>query len=765
MHAEGDSMPRCFSVRTRSILRSSCLVLFTVALAAGSAFADTLRGRVVDSQQRPVAAADVIVLRGASVVTTIKTQADGRFGPVTLPAGDYRVIASAPGLRSAPQPATVSPTGLDVEITLTPSAFTDSVVVSAAHVETPLSRVTDSVTVISGADLAARQADTVADAMRLVPGFGVVSSGGRGALTSFFPRGGESDYTLVLVDGIPQNAFGGGFDAAHLTTADIDRIEVVRGPQSALYGGGAIGGIVHVLTRHGGPLRANGLFEAGSQGTWHTNASAAGSNRAWTWGGSVDWLTTDGDTRVFPSVGGKISNDDYDRTAGSGSLGWSDRPDRSVRIDVRGGRNERGNPGPFGADPFGRYGGLDTVSRGRNISAEVGVSAAFGSARTLRHEAQFTWADLKSHFESGFGPSDDRSRRVTGRYQADIEREHLGLTAGVEALHEQDDNTFITGATFQPVPIERSVTGLFVEARPAMGDRAFLTTGVRLERIARRALEGDGFSRPAFGDDVVWSANPKLSAAWFVRPPGTGAKTGFGAGWTKIRGGVGTGIKPPTGFEVAFTDNPSLKPERSRSVDVGVEQALAGSALVVDLTWFANRYDDLIVSIGTALSGASRYRTDNIANARARGLELGVNANVRAGVSVRAAWTWLDTEILGVDGLPTKTAAPFVVGGRLIRRPAQQGSIALTWTADSAGAFLVVNGRGRMTDLEPNFGTPVFPSAGYVTVSLGGALRVARQIEIIGRVSNAFNRAYEEALGFPALGRSALVGVRVTAGR
>src|SRR5262249_21924508 len=158
-----------------------------------------------------------------------------------------------------------------------------------------------------------------------------------------------------------------------------------------------------------------------------------------------------------------------------------------------------------------------------------------------------------------------------------------------------------------PVPIKRFVSGWFAEARPSIGQRGFLTAGLRLERIEREALEGNPGSRPAFDDDVVWSLNPKVSMAWFLR--GTSASS-----WTKLRGSAGTGIKPPTGFELAFTDNPDLKPERSRSFDFGIEQAFGGTALVADVTWFHNRYDDLIVTVGTALSGASRYQSDNIAN-------------------------------------------------------------------------------------------------------------------------------------------------------
>jgi outer membrane cobalamin receptor len=92
--------------------------------------------------------------------------------------------------------------------------------------------------------------------LRLVPGFSLAANGGRGALLSIFPRGGESDYTMVLMNGIPLNAFGGGFDGAHLSIAGIDRMEVVRGPQSAVFGSGAIGGVVNVITRSGGPTQA-----------------------------------------------------------------------------------------------------------------------------------------------------------------------------------------------------------------------------------------------------------------------------------------------------------------------------------------------------------------------------------------------------------------------------------------------------------------------------------------------------------------------------
>jgi outer membrane receptor protein involved in Fe transport len=305
------------------------------------------------------------------------------------------------------------------------------------------------------------------------------------------------------------------------------------------------------------------------------------------------------------------------------------------------------------------------------------------------------------------------------------------------------------------------MSGFFVEARPVVGARAFLTVGARLERIERRALERDPSAfndRPAFDDEVVWSLNPKLSAAWWIRPPDAN-------GWTKLRGSVGTGIKPPTGFEIAYTNNPDLKPERNRSFDVGIEQALAGTALVAEANWFSNRYDDLIASVGSSFAGPNPFRTDNIANASARGLEAGARWRGRRGLGARTAWTFQHTEVLGLDPAPNIAPEPYRVGNPLVRRPAVQGFGELSWTTARGNGFVSVGGRGEVTDLEPNYGSSIFTNPGYATVAFGGAITIRRQFNVFVRVDNAFDRQYEEVLGYPALGRTALVGIRVAAGR
>jgi outer membrane receptor protein involved in Fe transport len=476
-------------------------------------------------------------------------------------------------------------------------------------------------------------------------------------------------------------------------------------------------------------------------------------------------VTSDGDHRDYPAYGGRIGNDDYQRWDLSGSAGWTGANGQRVRADARHGRNERGFPGPYGSDPAGLYGGIDEISRGTNDTTAVGVSASTGSVVTWRHSGRATWTALQGAFVSPFGESENETRRLTGRYQLDFDRGIVGVSAGAELERERADSTFIEGEVFQPIPVKRSLGGVFAETRWPVGNgRGAITAGARVDRIARQALEGNPNpfgARPAFDEDVVWSVNPRFSAAWFLVAPDAGDR----GRWTRLRVGAGTGIKPPTAFEIAFTDNPNLKPERNRSFDVGVEQALAGATVVADATWFANRYDNLIVSVGTSLSGASRYRTDNIANSRARGLEVGLSWRTRHGVRVRGAWTWLDTEVLGVDSLPNRAPAPFMVGDALVRRAPRQGSLEVHWSASRGSLFALVNGRSTVRDLEPSFASSVYDNPGHTVTTIGGAIRVVRGVEAFGRITNLLDRDYEDVLGYPAPGRVAFVGIRVAAGR
>jgi outer membrane receptor protein involved in Fe transport len=419
--------------------------------------------------------------------------------------------------------------------------------------------------------------------------------------------------------------------------------------------------------------------------------------------------------------------------------------------------SERGNPGPFGSDPGGTFAGVDRVSRGENRNALLGISASRAWSR-WRPSVYAAWYRLESDFDSPFGASASETRRINGRLQSDVRlASTLDGTVGAEWLREEATSTFITGSTGATIPVERSIGSLFAEARYDAG-LILVTGGARLERIARARLDADlnPFApRPVLPHDTTVAVTPRISAAWFARPANARGE------WTRVRASAGLGIRPPDAFELAFTDNPWLKSERSRSVEAGVEHALAGGLVVAEATAFANRYRDLIVTVGRSLANASQYQSDNISNARSRGLEFLATVRTRRGLRASAAYTFVDAEILAAD-VAGVAPEPFSAGDPLLRRPRHQGWIEASWHGGPAHVFATLGARGRTLDIDPSFGAfgGLFTNPGFASMDAGGSWRVARGIEIFGRVTNLFGGRYEEVLGFPAARRSAYAGVR-----
>ena len=442
---------------------------------------------------------------------------------------------------------------MDVSLALSPVA--ESVVVSAAQVETPIENVSGSVTVITSAQLRERQVESFGDALRTVPGLTVSRSGGRGALTSMFPRGGESDYTLVLVDGVRVNAFGGGLDLSLLDFGNIERIEFVPGPQSALYGADAIGGVVQVITstaadacrcaRRGGTGPARGaepavaprrrhrrpVRPARSRGAAAWSAARPGASRAWrprrarrsrttTTGTGSCRPRWDGRRRAAPPSAARSDAFDNDR-----GFPGAVRLESHRRLSRRGSHLARPQPRPTGGRDCGDC-PLGRVLDGR-----------------MRLRLSSTYGDLRSEFESPFGPSVFQTRRISARAQSDIAvSASSSLSAGIEGHQERARSTYITGASFEEVPIERTDIGYFGELRQQLGARAALTAGVRIEQLHRDALEPDPnpfAPRPAFAADSQLSPNPRVGLVYALRRDSSGSAT------TRVHAGAGTGIRPP----------------------------------------------------------------------------------------------------------------------------------------------------------------------------------------------------------------------------
>ena len=754
-------------------LRTQAHFLITVVLAfvichsfvviSASAASGELTGRVTDPDGRAVVNAEVLIYGTIAAPLRTRTASDGTFAATALPTGRYYVIASAPGLVSDPVAVEVSEAGpASVEISLRVSAITETLVVSAAQIDQPLSRTPDSITVIRGAEIDARQQFTLGAALRSVPGLALQQSGGPGTLTSLFTRGGESDYTLVLVDGVRVNAFGGGLDLSQVPLQNVDRIEVVRGPQSALYGSDAIAGVINVVTRTGGGPSAQAQVEGGSRSMLRGAASTTGEARGVRWQFGAQHMQDDGYTGTAGD-GETVANDDAEQSEVSGALGWrhatsgADLLGNLQYVDT-----DRGSPGPFGSDPMGRYEGVDRIAR--SLTSRIGGGARwvqpwFGPSSRVRQRVEFDRADYDLTFRSRFGESAGTTTRSHARVQTDVAASAaFGASGGIDWLGESGGSTFITaGSAGDEIPVDRSVLGFFAEGRWNAGDRASLSAGVRVDRIARSALAGDPLAfqpRPAFPEEVLTSVNPKFAGSVLLREA------------TRVHGAFGTGIRPPDAFEIAFTDNSGLKPERSQSAEFGVSQLLARGIVHLDATAFFNDYSDLIIAVGRTFSGSSRYRTDNISNARARGAELSAAWRPAPAFDLRGSYTFLDSEIRAVNG-SSSAPAPYAVGDPLLRRPRHSGTFDATWTALTATAFLQLQARGDTLDADPSFGPAggLFVNPGHTVVNAGAAWKPVKQLELFARLLNLFDEQYEEVLGYPAPGRTAYVGARVAVGR
>ncbi|MGH9657742.1 MAG: TonB-dependent receptor domain-containing protein, partial [Bryobacteraceae bacterium] len=324
------------------------------------------------------------------------------------------------------------------------------------------------------------------------------------------------------------------------------------------------------------------------------------------------------------------------------------------------------------------------------------------------------------------------------------------LAAGYVWSREQVRNTFISDDSFRSFPLRRDQHGLYAENRFQLGGRLFLTAGLRVEIIDTPSIPGNALSRrPLFPAHVTTQPNPKIAAAFAHTPS------------TRLHGSFGTGIRPPGGFDLAFTNNPELRPEKTRGFDAGVEQRF-GRLLSLDLTGFHNRYDDLIVSLGGSLAALGSFRTANLANSRARGLELLARFRPAAPLDLSATYMYLATEILSLDGSTGLAPQFFRAGQALPRRPPHSGTLHAAYSFRRLSAHATAHFRGETLDTEPSFGASggFFPNPGYTSLGLSLNYRLGPGVTLYGNLRNALNQRYEEVFGFPSPRLNFIAGMR-----
>ncbi|HXI28941.1 MAG TPA: TonB-dependent receptor, partial [Vicinamibacterales bacterium] len=799
-----------------------CLLLLS-ALIAGLDVAEaraaddaSIRGAVVDPLGARVAGATVTLLRDGQVVKDTTSDGQGGFAFDGLPEGRYQIQATAAGFQERTTTALFVGAGArtTVDVTLSVGRIEADVTVTAAA--TPLVEAQSGapVTVLDASTIDGLGNTDVLEPLRTVPGADVVQTGGRGGTTSLFVRGGASNFNKILVDGVPANDIGGGFDFADLATTGIDRVEVLRGSNSVIYGSDAMTGVVNLTTRRGHSripeLMAS--VDGGNLSTSHADVSVGGAMRRVDYFGDVSHLQTDNGLpnnayRNTTAVGrfGVMLGTNTDL---SGTVRWidsryespnaidyfgiaddsfqtrrttyasvsaqsqiTDRWQSTIRFGVADQASHNENPAPTGtpsdASPFANF-----------LGNVVTITGANGYSVTGRAILDF----------SGTYPSPFDST-VTRRLLFGQTSYHVGsaldLSGGARVENEHGTSLFAESLT----ETTRTNFGAFGEARASAMGRLFVTAGLGFDH------------NEIFGN----AASPRVSVAAYLRQPSASDPLGD----TKVTFNAGKGIKEPNlsqELSSLFALVPPatasslgvdpVGPEKSRTLDVGLEQGLARGRGRVRVAYFNNTFDDLIeflsksalVQIGVPPAAANATAFGAYVNAQsndARGVEMSGEA-VAGPIRLTASYMYLDAVVTksfssgalspainpAFPGIPIGSFSP-LVGARPFRRPTNSGSLTVTYS--KARAQLAVAGYffGKQDDstflTDANFGNSMLlPNkdldAAYQKFDLSASYQIHPRLRWYLTVENLFDQTFEAAAGFPALPRAARTGVTINVG-
>ena len=746
--------------------RPSFLLFFTlVLLLSGSASAQTaspsggtIRGTVYDPGGRPVPQATVTLLDSMIAVAEIQSDSLGRYRFGGLPSGAFTVVANLPGFTRASAALQLGgDETLTADIHLQLSAVQEQVVVSASLGGALAPEIGSSVTIVSQNEIQNGGFDTLADSLRDVPGVDINRTGQLGAVTSAFVRGGNSNYNLILIDGIPMNDFGGGFDLSPLPVDGVSQVEVLRGPESALYGSNAVSGVINVVTNRGeGPPQFSFVGEGGSYDTYRIATGGEGLFHQLSWAYDLSRLGTQG----------MVEDDAYWNQTSFLSLGYSLGPRRKFIVHFFGDAGRVESPGPWGSDPDDLFPGIPaamSLDKQDLFGYQAGYTEQFSS--WFEQVSSVSVATDQFSFPLPAPATFTKNVRLAANTRSEMTLSPKDvLVAGFEYDREEFKNSFVTNADNVPFTLPRDTFAVFVENRWNAASRLFLSTGIRADVIATGDLQADPPSRPFIPANSVTQVDPRISVAYLARASNNGP-----VGMTRIHSSFGTGIRPPDGFELGFTNNPELKPERSISTDAGVEQRFLGDKAVFDVTYFYNAYRDQIVTLGGNLSVLSSFESANLARSRAYGIESSMRLHPIRSLEIMGEYTWLNTAILALSNAPGMVELPYSVGQPLIRRPRSAGGYNVTWTHGPLMLNSNASIRGPVLDLEPNDGTfacelglpCLFRNPGYVDANAGFGYQLPRGVEIYGHLNNFLNQHYEESFGFPSLHLNFVAGVRL----
>lgn len=696
----------------------------------------------------------------ASTTRSVQSSNDGTF-VLNLPAGRYHVVVTKDGF-GAREAEVVLAAGetrkLDLHMEL--ATMSSRVLVTGQATPVSESEATAPSTIITSAEIAGRQAVMLSDLLQYSPGMVFGRTGANGGTASIFLDGGNSNFTKVLVDGTPINPPGGTVDFSILTADNVRKIEVVHGAESAMYGTDAVSGVVQLFSNRGETrVPAFSAFtEGGSYSSVRGGAQLSGALGRFDYSAAGSYL----------DYGGQVPNNDLlDRTL-SGSFGYSVSETNQMRLSVRNYSSEAGIPGQTLLQPpslhqrinqelfssnlrwnFSSGGhwqyqvmGAESYTRQHSFNPEQSFYAtdpgvfcpqANPSAVATAEFCDFTYDDLFQYNRTGVSS------------QASYVLPKFAATAGFQYEVENTSLSFLE----QP-HVRRNNQGGYVDFRYLPIPRVSLNFGARAEDNAN------------FGTRVV----PRVGASVDLHD----GKAFWGD--TRYRVFYGEGIKEPRFDQNYGTDpcdpgNPTLKPESSKTWSTGIDQKLANDRIKLSGEYFSNRFYD-IVSFTFCAPGepcpvtpppscpfgyGTYFNTDL---ARARGTNVSAEIRATTWLFIRGNYTYDDSLVLKS---PNAFDPALLPGNRLIRRPPHAGSVSFTGTFRRFNATLAGYFVGQRTDSD-FLGLGYTQNPGYARFDLAGSYTFYRGMSIYARATNLFDKQYQDALGFPALGRDARVGLR-----
>lgn len=627
--------------------------------------------------------------------------------------------------------------GLCLVILSSPKAQDADIVLTPGRSPQAIARAGSAVTVIRAEEIEKAGVKSTADLLRDVPGVFVVEDGGPGQTARVRMRGSDVAHTLVLIDGVrindPSNT-DGHFDFASLVPADIERIEVLRGPQSALYGSDAIGGVINIITRKGrGETRAFAEIEGGRYGTLSGRAGISGGTKEFDYALSISGAQSDGFSsygyripRITRLLSAPLEADGFARWGGMAKFAW--RPVEGAEIEAGFSHTHSRNQFDSTFWPYD----VPNLTWGKSTTGYVKASHLMFDGRLKNSlHAYSHMIDRDYVFPDPFWPAWAGYQGVRSglTYQGDLKLDAFGtLIFGAQIERER----IRAIGTYSPDPINASrvTRSLFALHQLPIGSQFDLSLGGRIDDIEN----GDRFA--------TWRA----TAAY--RFPDWG---------TKLRASAGTGGKAPALDQLYNPSygNPKLTSERSTGFDAGIDQSLFGGRLNLSLTAFHNRYSDLIQYSSGGCAPYFGYGCHfNVAKAETSGVEISADAVLIEGlVSLRGQYTYLLSEDAST-------------GLTLVRRPKHNGSLSLRITPMDkltiTPSVRMVGARVDRTSDPMTFQLVRVRLAPYARLDVRADYQLHKNLNLFLRAENLTGTRYQEVYTYGTTGRALYAGARAT---